>query len=289
MFVGQTRKKTRGMALILAMLIAAIAATVAVTLIDNQSRWMQSVETRRDYAQAKSLAVAGLYWATHVLDEDARQSQVDHLLESWAYPLPPTPIENGMIEGQIIDLQGKINLNSLLPGSRYRTETQRSLTRLAVLLNLDPALLTPVFARFAEPESPLSSVAAKKPEIPPMFDASELAALLPAAAFNKILAFVTALPEATPVNVNTATREVIAAMLPDLTEGEVTEFIEKRPFRSAASLRAALPGRRRNGAIAVASRYFFITVRAVQNQTESSAQAIVCRKESPEIIRRTVE
>ena len=85
-------KSARGAAIIVAMLVAALAATVAVALAGDQRRWLADVPTRRDQVQAQSLALAGVQWARQVLEDDARAGSVDHRAEIWAYPLPPTPI-----------------------------------------------------------------------------------------------------------------------------------------------------------------------------------------------------
>jgi type II secretory pathway component PulK len=52
--------RERGAALILAMLVAALAATVAVALASEQQRWFADVSNRRDQVQAQSLALAGI-------------------------------------------------------------------------------------------------------------------------------------------------------------------------------------------------------------------------------------
>ena len=108
----------RGAALILAMLVAALAATVAVALAAEQQRWFADVGNRRDQVQAQSLALAGVQWARQIINEDARGGPLDHLGETWAYPLPATPIENGSIEGRIEDAQGRLNLNNLALAGR---------------------------------------------------------------------------------------------------------------------------------------------------------------------------
>ena len=95
------------------MLVAALAATVAVALAADQQRWLADVGNRRDQVQAQSLALAGVQWARQILADDARSGTLDHLGEPWAYPLPPTPIANGSIEGRIEDAQGRLNLNNL--------------------------------------------------------------------------------------------------------------------------------------------------------------------------------
>ena len=59
------------------------------------------VGNRRDQVQAQSLALAGVQWARQILADDVRSGTLDYLGEPWAYPLPPTPIANGWIEGRI--------------------------------------------------------------------------------------------------------------------------------------------------------------------------------------------
>ena len=97
----------------LAMLLAALAATVAATLFADQQRWMRTVEYRRDQVQAQAIVMAGVQWARQILYEDSRTSTIDHLSEPWAMSLPPIPIENGAIRGSIVDAQGRLNVNDL--------------------------------------------------------------------------------------------------------------------------------------------------------------------------------
>ena len=56
--------------------------------------------------------MAGVQWARQVLDDDARRSDVDHLREPWAVPLPPIPLDNGEIE---IEYAQNVNEGGVLP------------------------------------------------------------------------------------------------------------------------------------------------------------------------------
>ena len=78
--------RERGAALILAMLVAALAATVAVALASEQQRWFADVSNRRDQVQAQSLvdAVAatsvGIVGGESLLDlcyEEDSRAEVD--------------------------------------------------------------------------------------------------------------------------------------------------------------------------------------------------------------------
>ena len=93
-------QRARGAALILAMLLAALAAVVAVTLARGPAALGATVEHRRDQVQAQALAMAGVQWARADPRRGRAHSSIDHLGEPWALPLPPTPLENGAIAGR---------------------------------------------------------------------------------------------------------------------------------------------------------------------------------------------
>jgi type II secretion system protein J len=87
-------------------------ATVAVALAADQQRWLAG---RRQPPRPRAGAVArarGRAWARQILADDARAGTVDFLGEPWSYPLPPTPIADGTVEGRIEDAQGRLNLNN---------------------------------------------------------------------------------------------------------------------------------------------------------------------------------
>ncbi|MDR1530242.1 MAG: type II secretion system minor pseudopilin GspK [Burkholderiales bacterium] len=295
----------RGAAIILAMLVAALAAAVAVTLITDEARWMSSVETKRDYTQAKTLASAGVQWARLMLYEDQRGGEIDHLRESWAFPLPPTPLENGAIKGQIIDLQGKINLNNLLPTSSMRRAERARLRQLAKTLDIDDASVNTILARFQDVrergkfENDEARPSLTVASVPPLFDAGELIeqSKLSAAALRKLAPHIVALPIPTPLNVNTSAAETLKAALPNATNDEISRLIalrDTKPFRSIAEFRGVLPetiGALDESALSVNSRFFLITVHAQQGNARSEAQALLRRNndQPPTIIWKTVE
>ncbi|MCL2309772.1 MAG: type II secretion system minor pseudopilin GspK [Proteobacteria bacterium] len=288
----------RGGALIIAMLIATLAAAVAVTLIVNEQRWLAGVEAQRDHAQAQALADAGVQWARHILFQDARRSDaIVHLKESWAFPLPPTPIENGFIEGRITDLQGRFNLNNLLPTSRSKRADVERFNRLCRQLELDDNTRQALFhyylagLDFDNPSSPSSASLT----LPPLFDLSDLA--LPATAMARLAPHLITLPEPTPLNVNTAERGTLKAIFADIRDDDLNKILaerDKRPFYSLEEFRRRLPPDTRllnEDGIGVGSRYFLVTVRARQGDARAQAQALLRRepKRWPEIVWKTVE
>ena len=104
----------RGVALITAMLISALAAMVAANLA-----WDNALDVRRTIVllnrdQAVQVALGAESWIINILHQDLEESQSDHLAELWASDLPPLPIDNGEVFGAIEDLQGRFNVNNLI-------------------------------------------------------------------------------------------------------------------------------------------------------------------------------
>ena len=71
--------------------------------------------------QAYFLALSAESWAKQLLDEDADESAFDHNNELWSQAIPAMPVDGGLINGCISDMQSQFNLNSLV---KYTNATQ---------------------------------------------------------------------------------------------------------------------------------------------------------------------
>ena len=299
----------RGAALILAMLVAALAATVAVALAGDQQRWFADVSNRRDQVQAQSLALAGVQWARQILQEDAAHGTLDFLGEPWSYPLPPTPIANGSIEGSIEDAQGRLNLNNVsLDGTAGAAERMR-LAQLFAAKGVDARVLD-ALADWIDTDSTTRSNGAEDDWYSqrsanalaanaPLLRTAELALVRGASpeAWAALDPDIAALPEGTPLNINTANADVIGAVVPDLAGDKLASFIADRarkPFTTMAELRERLP----KGVtvpeattFAFASKYFIVSVRSQQGDAIARARALLKRdgRGWPSVVWQTLE
>jgi len=299
----------RGLALIVAMLIAALAAAVAVSVATAQSRWSAQVSHRRDQVQAQSIALAGIQWARQILDADAHGGPVDHLGEPWALPLPETPVENGVVEGRIIDAQGLFNVNNLASGT-HATFEQRRFARLFAVLGIPEAILAAI-VDWVDADNVPQPGGAEDAWYLGQADAS-LAANAPATrveeigfvrgmsvpVMSQVLRFVTSLPGVdTPLNVNTAPAELLAASLDNIEPAQLAALVASRaghPFINIADFRARLPpgvALRDETMFSVGSRYFLVSVRARQGETVAQARALIERSGDswPAIVWQTIE
>jgi general secretion pathway protein K len=275
------RRTQRGLALIIAMLVAALAAAITVSLGAAQTQWTAQVANRRDKVQAQSIVLAGIQWTRQILDADGRATTIDHPGEPWALPLPPTPVENGSVEGRIVDAQSFLNANNLRGGA-HATFERRRFERLFETQRL-PSELLGVLVDQATPPLRMQELATARAMTP--------------AALAVLMRYVTALPEDTPLNVNTASSEALAASIANVDAGAMTQLIAsraERPFTSLADFRERLPAGASIGDEAmytVKSRYFLVSVRARQGDTIAQAHALVDRggSASSRVVWQTVE
>jgi general secretion pathway protein K len=122
---------------ILALLTVALVAGLAAAAVGDLGVAMDQVTGRHDQAQARQLARGAVDWARNVLAEDARRSNVDHLGEAWAVKVPPTPVEEGEVSGELQDLSGRINLNKLVQIDGPTLQERDQFLRLLKLLGVE--------------------------------------------------------------------------------------------------------------------------------------------------------
>jgi len=301
----------RGAAVILAMLLAALAATIAATLFADQQRWTRAVLQRRDQVQAQALVMAGVQWARQILHGDGRVKPVDHLGEPWAAALPPIPLENGEIRGTISDAAGRLNVNAL-GGSGTAVDFERERFERLFAQSGGPAGALDAIGDWidvddvARPDGAEDAFYADRatPGMAangPLARVAELAAVrgVPLPALAAVAPFLTALPAGTPVNVNTAPPEVLAAIVNAARGDAVAALVAgraQRPFASVADFRARLPQGATvptDASLAVRSDYFYVSVEARQGTTIARARALLRRggpgKAWPAVVWQVVE
>ena len=269
------RRGQEGVAVVLAVLVVALATSTAAYMLWNQSLWIRQVENLAARAQTDALARAAASWAAAILAED--DQAIDHLGEPWARRMAPFAAERAELAGAISDEQGKFNVNNLVREGEASTRDLVAFQRLLAALGI-PASLAEAVIDWLDPDDEVTAPNGAEDQhylaLEPPYRAAnrplvELGELMRVRGFSaeivaRLAPFVTALPEATPVNVNTAPREVLQAIVPTLSAQDAQRLVEtraKRPFASREEFQRALPGTRTAAApidvqIDVRSRYF---------------------------------
>ncbi len=235
--------RQRGVALILALILLALATVLATKLAFDG--WMERRRSIGVFAaeQALQFAFGAEALAADVLMQDLQNSQQDTLAEPWAQPTQPLPITPpdspegepiGTLQGTLEDMQGRFNLNNLarvLPSGQPDPQPVLQFQRLLVSLKLEPkwALIARDWIDAddipGEPDGAEDAVyTAQNPPYRtgnwPMTSPSELMNLpgFGADRYRLIAPYVTALPTATAtINVCTAPALVLESLADNLS------------------------------------------------------------------------
>jgi general secretion pathway protein K len=175
---------------------------------------------QRDQAQLYLLGAES--WALGVLERDAERNEVDAIGDIWATSLPPMPVEGGAVSGKIVDQQGLFNINNLLAEEGVSEPDLERFQRLLGILRLEEGIAQAVLdwldedldARPPEGAEDDTYVGADPPyraANAPLVSITELRLVsgIGDEDYQRLRPFVTALPERTSINVNTAPLEVL--------------------------------------------------------------------------------
>jgi general secretion pathway protein K len=284
----------RGAALLAAMLTVALVAIFAAGALWQQWRTVEVEGAERQRAQARWLLTGALDWARVILREDARAGDInaptDHLAEPWAVPLQEARLssflsalpdgsgntaeddklaQQVLLSGHIVDLQSRLNVTNLLAGEQLDTKTVIAFERLFDVLGVPPAQLSLLTQGLlaAQRQSNNTSSSALMPQ-----RLGQLTWLgLSPQALQTLSPHITVLPTRTPVNLNTASVQVLYASVPGLSMSAAQRLVEQRErqhWTSVEAFQKAL-GRSVNleGSHSVNSRFFEVLGRLRMPQT----------------------
>ena len=251
--------KQKGVALLTVLLVVAMATVLAVAMVKAQQALLQRSSSVFSQDQAYLYTLGAESFAKTILQEDKEKDQTknapqDSLNETWAKKTPPFPVDGGMVQAQIEDLQGRFNLNNLVQEDGQINLTALSMfQRLLAALDISPALVSPVIDWIDTDNFPNDSDGAEedwylrlKPAYRsanrPFVSVSELSLLrgFTPEIVTKLSPYVATLPLLTTVNVNTASAVVLAAMSDNMTIVMGKDMVEKRPQSGYGSVEVFL-------------------------------------------------
>jgi general secretion pathway protein K len=295
-------QRQRGVAVIMALLLTTLAITIVASLFWQQQVQVRSIENQRLQLQKQWILRGALDWAALILREDAKYSGVDTLDEPWAVPLAETRldqyVENGRadadaadatLSGSISDAQARYNLTNLCTNGTIDPGAVSAFARMLSNEHLNPTLAQATANQMAAAQKPPSANNETHDQSGPLpMNLTQVADLLAVPGFTpqmlaKLKDFVIFLPKPTPVNVNTAPAEVLAALVNGLTLADANLLVEKRnvaTFRDIADFKTRLPGVSLNVADSEASvmtKYFLVNGKVRMSRAGLEVQALIER------------
>jgi len=277
--------RQRGVALLTAMLMVVLVATLAASMLWQQWRGVEVETAQRTRQQAAWVLAGALDWARLILREDARQGGADHLAEPWAVPLESARLstflaaERGQttvdddanalgqafLAGQMQDLQARLNVTNLIEGNKLHASSLAAWQRLFEHLNLPSFELE----MFTQALLQSQAVAGREAQPGQPLQPRQVADLqwlgLSKQTLRVLQPYITLLPVRTTVNLNTAAPEVLLAVVPGMDMAQARALVQARNRQHMGTLADAdtLVG---NAAVrfdatahGVASRFFSVT------------------------------
>lgn len=285
-----------GVALLTAMLTVTLVATFAATALWQQWRGVEVEAAERARAQQAWVLLGALDWARLILREDALSGQVDHLSEPWALPLQEARLStflaldknntddapDAFLSGQISDLQSRLNVLNLVRDGKLDESARRAFGRLFTQLNLPESQLDALVENLRL-ASAVDNVQAGAPLLPQRLEHLSWLGLSPQTL--KILTpYITLLPARTPVNLNTASAEVIQACVPGLDLEQALRLVKVRATAHFLTVAGALQGtgvslnQASAGQLSVSSNFFEIQGRLRLAQYTVQERSVVERQ-----------
>jgi general secretion pathway protein K len=262
-----------GAALLTAMLAVALVTTLASAALWQQWRQVEIETAERGRSQTSLMMTGALDWTRLILREDAvsaQGAQADHLGEPWALPVQESKLSSFLsqdqqwrdgdaevfLSGQITDAQSRMNVMNLLDNGQVSPKAFARFAALFERLNLPLAELQTLAQQLQRSQQSISSNSAGNaatgvsvsatvsapvtwagPLMPQQtaqlvwlgLSPTSLAALQP---------HITVLPEATPVNLNTASAEVLSAAIAGLDLASARQMVQQRQRAHWTSLTA---------------------------------------------------
>jgi len=307
--------RQRGAALLTAMLTVALVTTLASAALWQQWRQVEIEIAERGRSQTAWMMTGALDWTRLILREDAISAQgaaTDHLGEPWALAVQESKLSTFLsqdqqwregdaevfLSGQITDAQSRMNVMNLLQDGQISPPALARFAALFQRLGLPLDELQTLSQQLQA--SWQASRTEQVPAVPQGTNRQGAAALLPRqtaqlvwlglspSTLAALQAHITVLPEATPVNLNTASAEVLSAVLPGLDLASARQAVSQRQRGHWTSLNAAQEALGPSARLldekqhSVQSRYFEVQGRMRINNVVQQETALV-RRESGQV------
>jgi general secretion pathway protein K len=288
-----------GVAIITALLIMTIVATVGITLATHLQLDVRRTSNIIANEQALIFVSGAEELSRYGLQLDRENNSIDDYKEEWAKP-QTFPFEGGSLKGQLSDLQACFNINSLVAGNAVNPLAKERFQRLLSTLTLNPSLADAVidwidsnvdtslpdgaedgyYMNLEKPYRTANQAMQSPSELRLVkgFEATE--------AYNILAPFVCAFGQSAGINVNTAREEVLISLARDMTPALAKQIIAERTDKAYDSVNDMITRNSLSKVItsidqlSVATDYFLLTTEVAVAQSRVQVYSVLWRQAS---------
>ena len=282
------------------MIIVTLVATLASAMVWQQWRAVQVEAAERARTQSAWILSGALDFAKLILREDARSERgkkVTALTEPWATPLAESRLSTflaadkanaddgpeAFLSGYITDAQARYNLRNMVGTAGKPDEAEvQAFERLCDLLGIEISVARLIATAMQDATASSASSSAKlEPK-----SVAQIAWLgIQPSTVQVLQGYVVLLPAKTAINVNTAPKEVLVAVIRGLDASTAERIVQARqrtPFNDMPAVRREFPALQAENEpnIDVKSEYFEITGRLRLADHVLTERSLVKREKS---------
>jgi len=299
------RSDERGIALLLTLLILTLLVALILEFDAEARREYRDAAAFRDNFKATVLARAAVQAARGVLQQDSvKEKQTGQAFDAptdlWAFPITNYALGDGLLNAQIEDELGKLNLNDLgIAGDLVaKAATVKKFKRLFELLQVNPDLVDaivdwvddnevqePAGAESLYYQAQRPSYKAANNKLQTLLELRLIKGITPEI-IEKLSKVVTVFPNegGKLVNINTAGPLVLQALDQRITQNMATEIIQARPFKTKVDLDRVSSfeeiGKQLRSQYDVKSDFFSARMTVSVNEVTRNATAVLQRDSS---------
>ena len=268
MVTMKSLRRQAGAAILLALLIMTLVATLAAGMVWLQWRGIQVESAERARTQAEWLLNASLDWGNLILKSQIRTTQVeDDLGQPWATPLAETKLSSflsadgnhsddggpeAFLSGQITDADGKYNLYNLLVTTTNKFDEINRLSLICTAIGIPASTATTIGSGLRDSfnaQQLLSQGTQPNAAVLMPVQIQDLAWYgIDPKILKQLTPFIQLLPmlptaPVTEINANTASPEALMAALPGISLAQAQQIVlarQSHPFHDPTDIWLAL-------------------------------------------------
>lgn len=283
----------KGTAIIMALFVMSIVATISIAMMGRLSIDIQRTELLLKASDANLYAQGSIAWAMDVLNTNLKNRKVDKLTDLMPIESPVDTANGFTISSNVEDMQGYFNVNNLI-NDIYQSDFIKLLQTADPKLDANTAtVITQAVKNWILPANKINPYEteyanSKPPYAAPhkaMSSVSELRLVkgMTPKLYEKLTPYITALPEVTPININSVPAAVLMSLSPSMTTSSATQILAQRkssPFKSVAqflNLDVVKNNPINPSKLTVESHYFLIKTQVSVGQQETILYTLVVR------------
>ncbi len=239
-----TANSQRGVALLTVLLLVVSITVVAGAMLASQKIAIRRSGLLFNQDQLLQDINAGQQLAITVIRADNKLNKTDSAQDIWARPLPPYALGTHTITAELRDEGSRFNINNLYNNGAVDVTALAVFQRLLTQLNLDPEIAIAV-VDWQDTDSDVYNDGGNESTVYSQQNSINIDQSLPnqsfttieqlqdvrgvsAEVFATLQPFITAVPYQLPININTASPTLLAALIEGGSAAQMTSLVELR-------------------------------------------------------------